>query len=221
MATSPDASLRDKPYALRPRPAFSWRDMAIVTQANLSILRVEECRRANVAPDRHDIHTPPPGVVRTLRHQLITRNELDALDYERLAIRCRQVWGEFSGLCWLFREADPNSPPDFHDADLSGVRCATELAVKVEEVRASLWRLRFEQQLRISNGFRLRGDFHELRLRAGKIPVSVYGEPCHRAPLRHVLLYACEVAGVMAALRWAMDDRWNWEQEGITDVGLE
>lgn len=215
------SSLADQPFALRPRPAFSWRDMAIVTQANLAILRVEECRRAGIPPERHDIRTPPPGAVKALRNRMIDRDELSTLDYERLALRCRHVWGEFSGLCWLFHESDPNKPPDFHAVDLAHIRCGAELAGKVEDVRVSLWRLRFEQQLRLVPTFRIRPDFFEMKSRAGKIPVNVYGDPAHTAPVRHVLLYACEIAGVMAALRWAMDDRWEWEQDGISDVGLE
>lgn len=220
--TSPrDESLAERPFLLRPRDATVWRDMALVTQANLVALRVQECRRAGVPSDRHPVRTPAPGVVKKLRAHLLDHQTLTTIPAEELPPRCRLTWGQFSGFCWLFNHDDPNQPPDFHTADPAAARCGGALASKLEEVRRTLWRVRFEQQMRFTPEFRLRPDFHDLKRSASEIAVEVYGEPLHTSAAEYVVLYACELAGVFGALRWAMDDRWGWEQAGICDVGME
>ncbi len=220
MQSPPEASLAEQPFALRPRPIDDWRDMALVTQANLVALRVQQSRRSPNG-DPHDIRTPAPGVVRRMREHLLDRHMLAVMPDRDLALRCRQLWGEFSAFCWLFHGEDPNQPPAFAEVDEEGARCAMEIAVQFEHCRQTLWRVRFEQQLRFVAAFRLRPDFHDLKTAASRITANVYGQPAHAAAPEALVLYGCETSGVMAALRWAMDDRWGWEQRGISDVGLE
>jgi hypothetical protein len=216
-----EASLVEQPFALRPRPIDALRDMALVTQANLVTLRVQQCRRSGIEAARHDIRTPAPGVIRRMREHLLDRHRVAQMPEHDLALRCRQVWGEFSAFCWLFHYDDPNHPPAFADVAESQARCGMEIAGQFEHCRQTLWRIRFEQQLRFVPSFRLRPDFHDLRTAASHLEADVYGHPAHTAPPEALVLYACETAGVMAGLRWAMDDRWGWEQHGISDVGLE
>lgn len=207
----------DGAVVLHPRPSAAWRGMARLTQSTVALFRDELCRRAALDAARHDIRTPHPSP---------PPDESPLDDPARLAddallLRLRHFWGEFSGLCWLFQHDDPNEPPIFADLRDDVLRCNTVIAAKIEEVRLTLWRVRFEEQLRFVETFRLRPDFHELRSAAGRIPVTVYDEPVHRAADQGLVLYACELAGVLAALRWCVDDRLSWEAEGISDVGLE
>ncbi|MCH7871559.1 MAG: hypothetical protein IID33_07645 [Planctomycetes bacterium] len=219
-ATDPE-SITEHPFALRPRSANDWCDLALVTQANLVPLRVRQCRRNRAETAPHPIQTPAPGAVKRMREHLLDRRGFAEMSDRDLALRLRQVWGQFSAFCWLMKGDDPNHPPSFAKIDADQARCPMELADRVENVRRTLWRVRFEQQLRFVGDFRLRPDFHDLKLAAGEIAVDVYGRPVHMAPPDAVVLYGCETAGVFATLRWAMDDRWDWEQPGISDVGLE
>lgn len=220
MEPPPEASLVEQPFALRPRRIGEWRDMALVTQANLVSLRVQQSRRG-AGHVRHDIRTPAPGAVRRMREHLLDRHMVAVMPDHDLALRCRQVWGEFSAFCWLFHGDDPNRPPAFTEVGEEQARCAMEVAVQFEHCRQTLWRVRFEQQLRFVAAFRLRPDFHDLKTAASRISVDVYGAPAHSAAAEALVLYGCETSGVMSSLRWAMDDRWGWEQKGISDVGLE
>lgn len=210
----------EPPVLVTPRDAAAWAEMGLVTQANLVALVVQQCRRAGVTRDAHEIRTPPPGVVRACRDRLIPVAELNEMTDQDLGARCRVAWGQLSAFCWLFGGRDPNRPPDFH-APPPSPRCAGEIALRVEWVVRTLWRLRFEQHLRLTPNFRLRPDFHDLKLAAGRIEATVYDRPVHTAPLEWVIMCACETSGVLAALRWALDDRWAWDQAGISDVGLE
>lgn len=210
----------ERPTLVTPRAASAWGEMALVTQANLVSLVVQQCRRAGVDRAAHEIRTPAPGVVRACREHLIPPAELTSMPDQELGARCRSLWGQLSAFCWLFGSREPNAPPDFRAAPASP-RCAGEIALRVEWVSRTLWRLRFEQHLRLTPNFRLRSDFHEMKLAAGRIEATVYDRPAHVAPLEWVIMCACETSGVLAALRWAMDDRWDWEQSGIADVGLE
>ena len=221
MNAADEESIAEQPFALRPRSADDWSDLALVTQANLVTLRVQQCRRNRVETSKHPIQTPAPGAVRRMREHLLDRHALAEMPDEDLALRLRQIWGQLSAFCWLFSRDDPNNPPNFTEIDQAQARCPVELASRVEEVRRTLWRVRFEQQLRFVGDFRVRPDFHDLKLAAGEIEVKICGRPVHLTPPEVLVLFACETAGVFSTLRWAMDDRWEWEQEGISDVGLE
>ncbi|MCG3127592.1 MAG: hypothetical protein CHACPFDD_02458 [Phycisphaerae bacterium] len=207
----------DGAVVLHPRPSADWRAMAAFTQATVARLRDEICRRSAIPPAQHDIRTPLPAP---------TAYEPPADDPARFAddelpLRLRHAWGQFAGFCWLFSHDDPNQPPAFADLPDTALRCNTVIAAKLEEVRLTLWRVRFEEHLRFVENFRLRPDFHELRTAAARIPASVFGDPAHRAPEDALVLYACELAGILATLRWCVDDRLAWDAPGISAVGLE
>jgi hypothetical protein len=205
--------------ALCPRGIEEIAAAAHVVQANLIELRVAWCKRTGQNAGSHDIKTPPPGPVRRMREILIDRHVIKDYSPDEITLRLRQVWGEFTALCWLFPHVDPQAPIRFDPlaADQS-MRCPMHAHEKLEEVQRGLWRLRHEQRLRHDPNASHDPDFrheHELALAT---PVSVFGQSVHACGDEELLCCACEYAGMLAALRWAVDSRWAWEGPGIMDV---
>jgi hypothetical protein len=194
--------------------------MARVVQANLVTLRVQQCRRAGISSEDHEIKTAPPGPITTFREHLIEHDLLPAVADRELAVWLRFVWGQFSGFCWLFKHDDPHRPPAFRALCEDHVRCPPHIVDKVEQVRTMLWRVRFEQQLRYGQEFRLRPDFHSMREAAKDIEVDVYGQAVSAASLADLASLEAELRGILSVLRWVIDDRLDWQAEGISDVGI-
>lgn len=193
--------------------------MAVAVQANVAALKVAWAKRAGMPSDRHEIRTPPPGAVRRFREALIDRHIVVAYDDQQLALRTRQVWGEFSVLCWLFGHDDPHSPPEFSTmAADQPIRCTGHIQGKLDDVQKGLWRLRCEQRIRFEPTAKLDVEFQREYEEAISSPMMVYGQSVRVIPDELILLCACEYAGMLAALRWAMDDRWGWEADGIMQL---
>lgn len=207
--------------SLDPRSRDDAAAMAVAAQANLVSLKVAWSRRAGVDPSKHDIRTPPPGGVMRFRESLIDRHVIAAYSDEELAIRMHQVWGEFGALCWLFGVGDPHRPPDFHALRPDQpMRCPVHVQDKLSQVQKGLWRLRHEQAFRFQPEVRTSQEFqrdHEIALATA---MMVFGQNVRVASNESLLLCACEYAGMLAALRWVSDVRWEWEGPGIMDLSV-
>lgn len=53
---------------------------------------------------------------------------------------------------------------------------------------------------------------------AAMIPATANGKPVERATNAELLIAACEHAGMLAALRWAMDSRRRWDDPALMEV---
>lgn len=53
---------------------------------------------------------------------------------------------------------------------------------------------------------------------AAMIPATANGKPVERATDAELLIAACEHAGMLAALRWAMDSRRRWDDSALMEV---
>ena len=207
--------------ALAPRGIDEIAAAAQAVQANVASLRVAWCRHTGEPAALHEIRTPSPGPVRRLREILIDPRTLKEYTAGEISLRLRQVWGEFCALCWLFPHVDPQRPICFDPLPpAESIRCCGDTQTKLDEVQRGLWRLRHEIAIRQHPNPgavpALQAE-HEIALTR---PVSVYGEPVHIAGDEPLLACACEYAGMLAALRWATDSRWDWEAPGIMDVVL-
>lgn len=168
-----------------------------------------------------EISTPAPGPVREMREILLDRRRVKDFSIDELAVRLRQVWGEFSALCWLFHHGDPNAPPRWADLPPDGpMRCPGHLLGKIREVEAGLWRIRHERYIRRFPSSLADPDTraaHEIALtrplRLGGAEIGLCSDP-------DLLCYGCEYAGMLAGLRWSADERWSWEGPSIMEVAL-
>ena len=205
---------------MTPRSVDDIAATAQAVQANVVALRVAWCKRMHQA-DLHDIKTPAPGPVLRRREVLIDRHVIKDYSPEEILIRLRQVWGEFSALCWLFPHVDPQNPIRFEPlAADQHTRCCADVQNKLDEVQRGLWRIRHEQRVRHDPTVRGNPEFqreHEIALTR---PMMIYGQAIHACSDEDLFCCACEYAGMLAALRWASDDRWGWESPGIMDVIL-
>lgn len=208
-------------HALSPRSLDEISGAARAAQANVVALRVAWCKRVRLDQDAHDIRTPPPGPVRRKRELLIPRETISSYCDEEVLLRLRQVWGEFCALCWLFPFVDPQKPVDF-DAlrPEQTLRCLGEIGGKLAELQAGLWRMRHEQRLRFDPDAASDVEFQRQHAIALSRPVTVFGQHISVCGNSELLACACEYAGMLAALRWATDDRWAWEAPGIMDVAV-
>ena len=207
--------------AVNPRSLDAVAAAAHAVQANVAALRVAWCKRTGEPPDSHDIKTPTPGAVRHSREILIDWQTLRDYAFEEIVLRLRQVWGEFSALCWLFPNVDPQHPIRFDPLEPGqSIRCPMHIFDKLNEVQAGLWRIRHEQRARHDPKARKDPAFqreHEIALTRD---VKVFGQHVSLATDDDLFCCACEYAGMLAALRWTSDDRWSWEAPGIMDVTL-
>ncbi|HPF40123.1 MAG TPA: hypothetical protein P5081_13880 [Phycisphaerae bacterium] len=184
-------------------------------QANVVALRVALERRV---PDVRldDIRTPAPGPIRRSRALLLRPETLKAYTPDELMVRLRQVWGEFCALCWLFAHVDPQAPIDFDQMpDGQDHRCVTDARSKLEEVQRHLWRLLHEQRRRHDPDAPKDPTFQRDCEIAVTQRLRVYDVLVTNANDTQIFHAACEYAGMLAALRWALDDRWTWEGPGI------
>lgn len=187
--------------------------MAVAAQANLAQLRTTDAKRAGIAVERHAIQTPLPGPVRDYRETLIDWKTIKAYSNDELALRLREVWGQFSVFCWAVHAADPHNPPDFaNPEDGTYVRSACELAEKAHDLERSLWRLQFEQRVRHDPAFRNAPEFAGAHEAAMELPLKVYGEDVQLCSDANLLLCACEFVGMLRAIRWISDDRRAWDE---------
>ena len=195
---------------------------AHAVQANVVALKVAWQKKIGSNEGLREIKTPPPGPVRQMREILIDHRVMKDFSPDDIALRLRQVWGEFSALCWLFPFCDPQAPICFDPlAAGQSIRCPGESQKKLDEVQRGLWRLLHEQRLRRDRDYRHHEGFRELHERALAINVNVFGVRIADCDNEALFCCTCEYAGMLAALRWACDDRWEWEGPGIMEVALQ
>jgi hypothetical protein len=201
---------------LEPRGVAEVALMAHAVQANVVTLKVAASRRMGVDSASHEIATPAPGAVTRFRDVLVDRECLAAYSDEELALRLRQVWGEFAALCWTLGCNDPHRPPAFAELPANHpMQCPMTVQHKQASVQKCLWRLRHEQRLRFDPEARNDPAFRQEYEVALSTPVMVYGQNVRVCSNEELVLCACEFAGMLAALRWVSDVRWQWEADGI------
>jgi hypothetical protein len=207
---------------LTPRSIVDIAAAARAAQANVAALKTSWCKRTQQNPAEHDIRTPSPGAVHQFREMLIDWRVIRDYSLEEIALRLRQVWGEFCALCWCFPFVDPQKPIDFERLSPNqAFRCCNDLQEKLHEIQTGLWRLKHEQRVRFDATARGTLEFqreHEIALAR---PVMIYGQNVSQCSDEDLLCGACEYAGMLAALRWATDHRWGWEAPGIMELTVD
>lgn len=207
-------------HAMQPRSRDELSGGAHAVQANVASLATAAARRTIDSGLATNIQTPPPGPVKRFREMLIDWRVIRDYSDVELSLRLRQVWGEFTVLCWLFHHADPHRPPTFDTLPIdTPLRCTGHVHDKLTEVQRGLWRLTHERRLRNDPEYRSDPHFKKEHDAALAIPLKVAGRPVARADEHAVFILACEYAGMLAALRWSLDRRWAWEGPGIMEVG--
>ncbi len=202
-----------------PRSRADVAGMAIVTQANVALLRTAEARRRGNPVSEHEIQTPSPGPVTEFRESLIYFRTIRSRSTPEVHLRLHEAWGQHCVFCWMFRGADPQNPPHF--ASLSSeheFKCGSAVALKSAEVEAVLWCMRLEQRLRHEVGFRQTVESQYTRAIADRIPATAFGTPMADCDDHALLVASCEHAGMLAAVRWIGDARWTWGQDGIMEI---
>lgn len=196
--------------------------MAVAVQANLAQLRTTQAKRMGIAPTAHDIQTPSPGAVHGYRETLIDWKALKGYSDADLALRLREIWGQFCLFCWAVHEADPHRPPAF--ATLSRrdgfyLRCGRELLEKAHDIERTLWRLQFEQRLRHDPAFRQEPGFEGAQRAAAELSITVFGEDVRVCSAESLLMCSCEYVGMLHAVRWIADDRADWNDPALLQIG--
>lgn len=208
--------------ALNPRDMEKIASAATAVQANVVALRVAWCKRTGQSQDAHDIRTPPPGPVRHMRELLLDREVTKAYSDEEVLLRLRQVWGEFCALCWVFPHVDPQNPISFALLPAGqSLRCLGQVHDKIAEIQTGLWRVKHEERLRFDPTSLDDPDFARHHAIAVSRPIQLFGRDISICGDAELIAGACEFAGMLAALRWVVDDRWEWEAPGIMDVTLQ
>lgn len=207
--------------SLSPRRPMDAAAMAVAVQANLVALKVAWTRRSDGQAAEHDIRTPSPGAVTRFREALIDRHVIQAYSELELVLRTRQVWGQFALFCWAFGGDDPHRPPDFvHLPDVPEYRCPMAMIRKEEEVVRGLWRLKLEQRARLEPEAAKDADFvKELSQAAATVPLRVFDNDVRESSATDLIQCACEHAGMLAAVRWLLDDRRVWDEPGLMEIG--
>lgn len=210
---------RSQLTSINPRRPDEVAAAARAVQANVASLRVAWSRLSGERPEKIEIGTPSPGTVREHREILIDRQVVKSYSLAEVVLRLRQVWGEFAALCWMFGHDDPHHPLDFGSAARERpMRCPRHVQEKLDAVRLELWRLRHEGRVRHDPAARREPGFRAEHDYALSHPVKVYGQDVRLCSDEDLLACACEVAGALAALRWVLDDRLEWEGPGIMEV---
>ncbi len=205
--------------ALTPRSIGEIAAAARAVQANVVSLKTAWCKKTGQDAATHDIRTPSPGAVHEAREMLIDWRVLRDYSSEEIALRLRQVWGEFSALCWMFPFVDPQTPIDFGSLpENQSLRCCADVQTKLHEIQTGLWRMKHEQRLRFDPDARSDPKFQQVHQIAVAQRLMIYGQAISTASDEELLCCACEYAGMLAALRWASDNRWTWEAAGIMEL---
>ena len=193
--------------------------MAVAVQANLVTLKVAASRRAHRDPAEHPIRLSPPGAVRQFRETLIDRHVVAAYADDELMMRTRELWGQWCVFCWAFQCDDPNDPADFaHLPPTLIIRSTREMLAKEAAVVKTLWRLRHEQRFRFDPDARHDPAFQREREIAQTIPARVYDTDIRLCGHNDLIACTCEHAGMLAAIRWLIDDRRAWGEPGIMEI---
>lgn len=192
--------------------------MGVAVQANLVQLKVADAKRRGILPADHPIAVPAPGHVKHFRETLIPHEIVAGYPPLHVHLRLREVWGQYCLMLWLFELKGPAERSNFAAAALGEMRCGAVLDIKHDEIHALLWRLRFEQRRRTDADYVESAVFRRDLGYVERIPAEVWGKKAADCGDDELLSAACEYAGMLAALRWAMDTRRTWGEAGIMDV---
>jgi hypothetical protein len=203
--------------------------MALAVQANLMTLMVADAKRRGIKPSEHDIKVCAPGAIKHFRETLLDPKALAHYSDAELHLRMREIWGQFCLMGWLFSLNDPAHTGNatnkagcasFTDLpDEAEMHCGTALEIKHAEIRGYLWKMVFEQRRRIDADYVKTPAFAKEIELASQIPAQGFGKPIEKLSGEQLLYLACEYAGMLAAIRWAMNPRLAWGAPGIMDVG--
>lgn len=190
--------------------------MAVAVQANLVQLVVVESKRRGRRPIDHDIKVFSPGHVKRFRETLIDPKTIAAYSDLELHLRLREIWGRFCLMRWLFSLTESDTPVSFASLpDDREMHCETALQIKYAEVRAFLWKMLFEQRRRTDPDYVRSPLFGEDASVAERIPAAGFGKPIEQLADEELLYLSCEHAGMLAAIRWVLDKRLDWNAPGI------
>ena len=194
--------------------------MGVAVQANLMTLVVADAKRRGIQPIQHDIVVRAPGAVKHFRETLIDPKAIAAYSDTELHLRLREIWGQFCLMGWLFSLSGPDRTVNFAgQPDKLEMHCETSLQVKDAEIRGFLWKMLFEQRHRLDPAYEKSPAFVKERELATQIPAQGFGKPVEKLPGEQLLLLSCEYAGMLAAIRWAMNPKLSWGAPGIMEVG--
>lgn len=201
-----------------PRRREDVRALGIVLQANLVQLRVEARRRAPDDAAWSRMALPSPGAVIAHREALIDRRVVRSYAPVELRMRWHEQWGAYCALCWLIQAAEPahNFGGPLPDADM---HCAAAVDVKIAEVHAFLWRLRYELAARRDPDYARTPSGRRDALRAARIPLALHGKTPENADNGELLDGFCEHIGMVAALRWAVHPQRSWGDAELIEIG--
>lgn len=189
-------------------------------QANLVQLRVEATRRDGASSVLQELVVCSPGAITHHRAALIDRHVIRAYSDDELHLRLHEQWGAYGALCWVVRATGINGGHDFGgappDADM---HCTASVEVKVAEVHAMLWRLRYELRLRRDAGYRDTIAAQRDAITAVRIPLVVQGRTPDQASDAQLYGAACEHAGMLATLRWAIRPAAHWSDVNLMALG--
>lgn len=190
--------------------------MAVAVQANLVQLVIAESKRRGRRTADHDIEVHSPGFVKHFRETLIDPKIVVGYSDFELHLRLREIWGRFWMMRWLFSLTETDLAVSFAQApDEMEMHCETALEVKCAEVRAFLWKMRFEQRRRTDPDYSKSASFGKDARTADRIPAACFGKPIEELNDEEILCASCEHAGMLAVIRWTMDKRLDWSAAEI------
>lgn len=194
--------------------------MGAATQANLVTLVVADAKRRGIKPDQHDIRVKPPGAVKHFRETLIDPKAIAAYSDAELHLRLREIWGQFCLLGWVFSLNAGDGPVSFMGEPPGyEINCGTSLEIKCAEIRGFLWKMLFEQRRRLDAEYAKTPGFAKEMELASQIPAKGFGKPIEKLTGEQLLYLSCEYAGMLAAVRWAINPKQVWSAPGIMEVG--
>jgi hypothetical protein len=193
--------------------------MGVAVQANLIQLKVAFSRRAGAGQPIEGVDLPSPGCVSRFRETLIPRAAIKRYGPDELILRLHEVWGGFCMIAWALQHVGEHGPGDITKLpEAPEIRCDATLEAKRDEIHALLWRLRIEQQHRAAPDDAPDPLSAQDRRDAARIPAVVFHAPVADADDQALLRCACEYAGMLAAIRWILDRRLDWNHPGIMNV---
>lgn len=200
---------------MSPRRAVHAAMMARAVQANALQLQIALHRHAGGPAPR----LPSPGGITRFRDAVIDWRDVRDYPPDILALRAHESWGQHALFVWAFYGTDPHAPPAHEPRrPPPPMRCPAALGAKLFEVERGLWRLRHEDQLRHQPEPRTDDDWRREHEKALDTPMLVFGQNVRTCGDEDLLACTCQYAGMLAAARWLVDDRWTWAQAGIMEL---
>lgn len=210
----------EQPDRVLTRPTTDVRAMAIAVQANLVQLKLAEVKRSGVGSAAIDIKVPSPGAVLEYRDALIDREAIKLFSDQELHLKLHETWGRFCLFGWALSEADPTPCQNFARLpEGAELHCEAALQAKGAEIRALLWRMRYEWRSRLEPDFETSAFCRLHREQAETIPATHQGRPITELVVEEILLASCEYGGMLSTVRWILDRNAAWDHPDLADPG--